>query len=406
MGIKIVDVKFQPESTKRSDFDWVSVLLIFVALGIIIGTIFFVFQFKKSEVVEQLQSGLPLSLVLIENDGKKTESIHLVFFNPKIKKLAFIVVQDRTRLKIDYEDKPAYDIIRNVYSRGGSAVVIKTIEKLTDSNFDYYISYDLKDIEKLVDLLEGIEINNQNSLNYIDTENRIFIKVPRGRLKLDGAKTREVLLFKYGQEGDKIMIDNHKMVTESLLERAEEIEQLFLNSRVSRRILRSIDTNLDRREIVALIHEMRNVISPNILFYKMFGREIAINNENFITPVEGGKWLQDRIKEVKKFINDEGPEPIGDEVKIEILNGSSNPGQAQSLRNHLVLYGLNVVYFGNALRNDYEKTIVIDRIGKPSLAKMIADVINCKEVYTRIDKTLMVDVTIIIGNDFEGKYVR
>jgi hypothetical protein len=64
------------------------------------------------------------------------------------------------------------------------------------------------------------------------------------------------------------------------------------------------------------------------------------------------------------------------------------------------------VHYGNALRNDYQKTMVLDRIGRPSLAKRIADIINCREVYTRIDKTLLVDITIIIGNDFEGKYVR
>jgi hypothetical protein len=76
------------------------------------------------------------------------------------------------------------------------------------------------------------------------------------------------------------------------------------------------------------------------------------------------------------------------------------------LRNYFVEYGFNIVHYGNALRNDYEKTLVIDRIGRPSLAKRIADIINCKEVHTRIDKTLMVDVTIIIGNDFEGRFVR
>ena len=99
-------------------------------------------------------------------------------------------------------------------------------------------------------------------------------------------------------------------------------------------------------------------------------------------------------------------QPIGDRIKIEVLNGSENPGQAQSLRNYLIKYGFDVVHFGNAMRSDYKKTIVIDRIGRPSLAKRIAEIINCQEVYSRIDKSLMVDVTIIIGADFEGTSVR
>ena len=158
--------------------------------------------------------------------------------------------------------------------------------------------------------------------------------------------------------------------------------------------------------MLVLINEMQKVNSSRLLLYRMFGKNIVIKNEKFIAPVENGKWLQGRIETVKKFINDEGPAPIGDEVNIEILNGSGNPGQAQSLRNFFLEYEFNVVHYGNALRNDYQKTMVIDRIGRPSLAKRIADIINCREVYTRIDKTLLVDITIIIGNDFEGKYVR
>ena len=138
----------------------------------------------------------------------------------------------------------------------------------------------------------------------------------------------------------------------------------------------------------------------------MYGKNTVIENENFITPIEDGSWLRVRIENVKNFINDEGPSPVGDELNIEILNGPTNPGQAQSLRNYFVEYGFNIVHYGNALRSDYDKTLVIDRIGKPSLAKRIADIINCKEVHTRIDKTLMVDVTIVIGNDFEGRFVR
>jgi hypothetical protein len=155
-----------------------------------------------------------------------------------------------------------------------------------------------------------------------------------------------------------------------------------------------------------LSEEMKELNSSRLLFYRMHSQTITVKDETYLAPVESGSWLRERIEAVKKFISDEGPAPLGDEIKIEILNGSSNPGQAQSLRNYFVEYGFNVVHFGNAMRDDYERTMVVDRLGRPSLAKRIADIINCKEVYTRVDETLLVDVTVIIGNDFEGKTVR
>jgi anionic cell wall polymer biosynthesis LytR-Cps2A-Psr (LCP) family protein len=406
MGVNISDIKYQGNGSRKSDFDWVSVLLIFIAIGIIVGAIFFIFQFRESTVAGLIEADSMISAIIVENNGENTETIYLGFYNPGKDKLAFIAVPPRTRLKVDYEDRPAHDIIGNIYPRGGVPVVKKTIEKLTATTFDYYLVYDLKDVEILVDLLEGIKVNSLYSLNYTDLDNNVFIRIHKGLITLDGSKTKEFLLYKYGDNGSQVMLDNHRLFIEALLGRLGDVETLVMHRKAYSNLVENIDTNLSKKDMLVLIDEMRNLNSSRILFYRMFGKSTIIKDEEFITPIENGTWLQDRIEAVKKFLNDDGPAPIGDEVNIEILNGSGNPGQAQSLRNYFLEYGFNVVHYGNAMRNDYEKTIVIDRVGRPSLAKRIADIVNCKEVYTRIDKTLLVDITIIIGNDFEGKYVR
>ena len=405
MGIKVSDIRFQ-YNNKKADFDWVSILLIFLAIGIIVGTILFIFYFRESELEERLAEEASVSWIFVENDGESTQAALLYFYNPKTKKLASLVMPAKTRLKVDYEDRPAYDTLGNIYFRGGPSIFKKTIERLTGNEFDFYFAYDLRDVEKLVDLLEGIEVYNQNNLNYLDAEQDTFIQVPKGKVLLDGAKSREFLLFKYGEDGPKTMVENHRVFLESLLDRTRDIETLMENPRVSKILIRDVVTNMSRRDLRVLIKEMSGVGASKVMFYTMFGKNTVIKDESFITPIENGSWLRDRIENLKKFIGDEGPAPVGDEINIEILNGSTNPGQAQSLRNYFVEYGFNIVHYGNAPRNDYEKTLVVDRIGRPSLARRIADIINCQEVHTRIDKTLLVDVTIIIGNDFEGRYVR
>lgn len=209
MGVNISDIKYQSDNSKRSDFDWVSILLIFIAIGIIVGAIFFIFYFRESTVAQLIESKDTISAIVVENNGDKTESIYLCFYNPGTNKLAFIEIPARTRLKVDYEDKPVYDVISNIYFKGGISVVKKTIEKLTSSEFGYYVVYDLKDVEVLVDLIDGIEINNPNNLSYTDVDNKIFIKVQKGRVLLDGAKAKELLLFKYGPSGHQVMLENH-----------------------------------------------------------------------------------------------------------------------------------------------------------------------------------------------------
>ena len=406
MRINVADLKLQKDYRRKTEFDWISILLILLAIGIVVGAIYFIFSFRESGVERLLKSESMLSTIVVVNNGEKTDTISLSFYNPKTKKLAHIFIPAKTRLKVDYDDKPAYDSVQNMYNRGGMNVVAKTIERITKTEFPFYLAYDLRDVEKLVDLLEGLEVIVPESMKYTNAEEELFINIAEGRQILDGAKVKQLLQYRYGPSGMKAVVENHRIYVESLLDRADDVDALLINQKVLNTLARDLDTNLSRKDIALLADEMSALNSSRLLFYKMHGKNITVKDQQYITPVENGIWLRDRIKTVKKFISDEGPAPFEDEIKMEILNGSGNPGQAQNLRNYFIEYGFNVVHYGNALRNDYESTMVVDRIGRPSLAKRIADIINCKEVYTRVDDSLLVDVTIIIGNDFEGKTVR
>ncbi len=406
MGINIADLKYQSDHKKKPDFDWVSMLLILLAIVIVVGAIYFIFYFRESSMEELLESETILGMILVQKNGEETESILLSFYNPKTVKQAFILLPGNTRMKVDYEDKPIYDSIRNIHNRGGMSIVRKTVEQLTGLTFEHYVVYDLKDVEKLVDLLEGVEITITEAMNYTDPDRGVFINIPKGEHVLDGAKVKQLLMYRYGENGLGDTVENSRLLVEALIDRSRDIESFFESPRIAGILMDDVETSFNRKDLRILAREMQKLGSSRLLFYKMYGKNVTVEDEDYVTPVENGRWLRERIETVRNFISDDGPAPIGDEIKIEILNGSGNPGQAQSLRNYFLEYGFNVVHFGNALRNDYEQTLVIDRIGRPSLARRIADILNCREVYTRIDKTLLVDVTVILGNDFEGKYVR
>jgi LCP family protein required for cell wall assembly len=406
MGINVADLKMQKDRRRRSEFDWVSILLIFIAIGIVVGAIYFIFYIRESSVEEILKSQSLLSTIVVVNRGEITDTVLLSFYNPKTKKLAYVMIPDMTRLKVDYRDRPSYDIVRNIYSRGGMSVLRETLERLTGAEFPFHVAYDLKDAEKLVDLLEGLEIIAPEKMNYFNPEEGVYINIDEGRQLLDGAKVKELLQYRNEAPNSSSGVENHRIYVESLLDRSEDVNELLRNKKVIATLTRDIDTNYRKGDLLLLAVEMKHLNSSRLLFYRMHGKSITVKDEQYLAPVENGTWLRERIEMVKSFIADEGPAPLSDEIKMEILNGSSNPGQAQSLRNFFVEYGFNVVHFCNAMRDDYTRTMVIDRIGSPSLAKRIADIINCREVYTRIDKTLLVDVTIVIGNDFEGATVR
>lgn len=68
----------------------------------------------------------------------------------------------------------------------------------------------------------------------------------------------------------------------------------------------------------------------------------------------------------------------------------------------------------NAPSNFVEKTYVIDHIGNNEAAKGIGSFIRCENIVTdevdlddsNLEAASLVDFTIVLGSDFDGRYVR
>ena len=99
---------------------------------------------------------------------------------------------------------------------------------------------------------------------------------------------------------------------------------------------------------------------------------------------------------------------------LEIKNGTTTQGLAH---NTSILYqnaSYDVLSAVNADRNDYEKTVIIDHIGNKEVAKIVGEFIRCTNIVEEEAATAEtdavtasdVDFTIILGKDFDGRYVR
>jgi hypothetical protein len=62
----------------------------------------------------------------------------------------------------------------------------------------------------------------------------------------------------------------------------------------------------------------------------------------------------------------------------------------------------------NADNDQYVNTVVLDRKGNMDNAKKVADIIHATRIYSKPDPQMdqAVDVTVILGKDFDGRYVK
>jgi len=90
------------------------------------------------------------------------------------------------------------------------------------------------------------------------------------------------------------------------------------------------------------------------------------------------------------------------------LNGTRVNGLAGRTAEIFRSFGYDLATAQNADRQDYEHTVVLARKGDLATAQQVARIINCTRVHAEPAEGIdtAVDVTIILGKDFDGRYCK
>lgn len=100
------------------------------------------------------------------------------------------------------------------------------------------------------------------------------------------------------------------------------------------------------------------------------------------------------------------PEPVpanveAGSIRVEVLNACGVAGLARQATRLLRQKGFDVVYFGNAAVSDRDSSVVLDRTGSPDLARAVARAIGITRIESRPDASLLLEVTVLLGRDWE-----
>ena len=101
----------------------------------------------------------------------------------------------------------------------------------------------------------------------------------------------------------------------------------------------------------------------------------------------------------------EDPEEVrrrNSNIRVEVLNGCGENRLAIKAANVLRRMGFNVLKIGNATTQDFLYTVVIERSNDDlENAEYFAKRIGCSNIGKDIDAALHLDVSIILGGDYE-----
>ena len=92
---------------------------------------------------------------------------------------------------------------------------------------------------------------------------------------------------------------------------------------------------------------------------------------------------------------------LEDRIRVEVLNGSGVPGVAGQATELLRDQGFDVVYFGNESSFARDSSVVLDRTQRDGVLEMVSRSLGIAAARTDLDASLLVDVTVLLGGDWE-----
>jgi LCP family protein required for cell wall assembly len=348
--------------------------------------------------------------------GTLTDSIMVISIDPNEKTYAMLSIPRDLYVPI-YGTKQ-YSKINEIYQYGenqkegsGAALIKNTVGNILDLPIHYYLTIDFYGFKQFIDKIGGVDVNVDKAIYdplypADDMKNYKTFSIKAGQQHLDGATA-----LKYARSRE----------TSSDFDRAARQQKLVDAVRTK---LLSTSTLANPKTILSLVNivgdHVRTDFAPDEL-YALGKLVMELDGSRSVSKVlsnaTDGELVSDsstgtyalKPKEtdwsgVQKVAHEIFADPNLEEedAKIEVLNGTSISGLANSLGDTLESYNYNVISVKNAT-DRYAKTVIYDySSGRKSVTlQFLKNRLNA-EVIAKKSTSDSVDITVVIGDNYKG----
>ncbi len=365
----------------------------------------------------------------LANDGPpRSDSMILLTIDPLSKTAGMLFISRDMWVNIPGF---GYSRINTAYSSGegaklpggGPELARKTVEQFLGVPVQYYAQIDFGTFVEFIDLIGGIDIDNQEDLRLdpVGSGKDKIILTCCGTRHLTGEKTLAYARYRKGDGGDveravrqqKVILGIRNVVLSPenfpvLLGKAQQFYEEFSAG---------IKTNMPFDTALQLGVLARDIpiesIKQGVINYDMVALDNVVlggQNASVLKP------LPDKIRVLRDSIfTTSGPlSPLAgqgdpaalmkaDGARIRMLNGTAVPGLDVNTGNYLIGQGMAVTEVGAADNSGYNSTIIILHSPKLYTLKYLQAVFgitSSTQILIRPDPAATVDVEVYLGNDW------
>ena len=390
-------------------------LLALIALLFITGIVFAIFAFRSNPVDDAIAANRLINTLFVIEDNNKPVSTYVMMFFPATSRASVFYVPGNLGQLIPRENR--VDRIDSVYNPSAIAGYQSLIERLLGIDITFSIVISRENLTAIVDLLEGVEVFIPSSVSFRD-EN-MFVLFPSGITVLDGAKASTFATYSLPYEDLDVQTARRQRFFMGLLGRWIRMNDMLQDPALAKKYYSFFRTNMNQRTFLRLFEEFSNIDIDRTNIQSVRGSVREISGEMMIIPHWDGNLIREIVRQTTGTLTREIEDPFSERpLTVEVLNGTSINGLAGRTAEMLRSFGFDVVSVGNADRNNYDNTVILHRSGSEDSVNSFAEVLRTtnirREIFTQddIDENMDIhnitnraDITLILGRNFNGRYV-
>ena len=389
--------------------------VIFIALIFITAvalSVIFAFSLKTNTVETSLKNNeIQRTLFVVEDSDAGALFSSVLIYNPQTAKAALVNLPGYTGAI--YQSLGRVDRLDKVYSEAGIVAYRNEVEKLLGLKLPYYAILTLDGFIKFSDYLGGMRIFIAEPIDCVSEEGERWL-LPSGAINLDGDKISTYLHYKLEDETEADEQERYQNAMAAFITGLHDKKfQVFSKENVER-YQNLIQTNLNKDEELSLFEAIADVDAESIIKQTITGSLRRVDGQQLLMPDNNGEFIKEAVKQTTNMLTSSDGTLTSRVYVLEIQNGTTTQGLA---RNTAILFqnaSYDVLSPVNAPRNDYDETVIIDHIGNMDVAKSVGEFIHCTNIREATPEEEAesssldagVDFTIILGKDFDGRYVQ
>ncbi|RIK40960.1 MAG: hypothetical protein DCC55_13455 [Chloroflexi bacterium] len=385
---------------------------------------------SPAQVVEQTPTIQPINVLLMGTDARpdefgptRTDTLMLLTLDPATQTAGMLSLPRDLwvpipGLNMTYKINTVYALGEDRrYTGGGAQLVKDTVSSFIGQPVQYYVLVNFRGFVEIVDLIGGVDIEVPKTIHDTEYPTADYgvetFYLSAGPQHLDGetalkyVRTRNV-------DDDYGRARRQQDLIRAIFDKVMSADMIpFLLSKAPTLVYTmrsSIDTDIPMATQFELANYMRQASLKEI-------RQLVLDNRyGEETYSDDGAWILLPDREKVRIAVDEffrapattsqdgiavalaAPQP----VRIEVLNGTDQPGVAARTRDLLVAQGWQVVSIGDADRHDYGRTLVINYGASTQVVDEVSAALNLQPGLASLaglNQSSLVDVRIVVGSD-------